>query len=257
MSKVKLENAIHSKIEKGGKVFIPYIMAGDGGLRALEEQILFLQEAGVTAIELGIPFSDPVADGPTIQEAGKRALNEGTTLTGVLNELKSIKSSIEVPIILMTYVNPIFIYGIARFAADCKEAGVSGVIIPDVPVEEMEILSGSLKQAEIAIIQLATLTSPIERIKKISSLSEGFLYAVTVKGITGARAAFNVDVEEYLEEIKAISKVPVLAGFGISTSAHVESMASHCDGVIVGSKIIELLNNGEKDEIKELVAAVK
>ncbi|RDI43153.1 tryptophan synthase subunit alpha [Falsibacillus pallidus] len=257
MSKAKLEQAIHSTLNKGEKAFVPYIMAGDGGLEKLEDQILFLQEAGATAIELGIPFSDPVADGPTIQEAGKRALSADTSLSGVLKCLFTFKERLDVPIILMTYINPIFIFGVEEFAKECRNSGVSGVIVPDVPVEEMDILADALKKSEIALIQLATLTSTLERIKKIASLSEGFLYAVTVKGITGTRNGFGNEVGDYLERIKKVSPVPVLAGFGISSPEQVKAMAGYCDGVIVGSKIIELIQNKDEKAIQNLVTAVK
>ncbi|WP_433742589.1 tryptophan synthase subunit alpha [Falsibacillus pallidus] len=257
MSRAKLEQAIQNTLEKGQKAFVPYIMAGDGGLEKLEEQILFLQEAGATAIELGIPFSDPVADGPTIQEAGKRALSAQTSLSGVLKRLYSFKGKLDVPIILMTYINPIFVFGVEDFARECRKSGVSGVIVPDVPIEELDILADELKKSEIALIQLATLTSPLERIEKIASLSEGFLYAVTVKGITGARNGFGTEVGDYLERIKKVSPVPVLAGFGISSPEQVQAMASYCDGVIVGSKIIELIQQEDKESIYSLLKAAK
>ena len=135
MTKMKLQTAIEQQVATGGKAFIPYIMAGDGGLQNLREQLLFLQESGATAIELGIPFSDPVADGPTIQEAGKRALVSGVTLRGVLEGIMTLRNEVTIPIVLMTYLNPVFRYGIEAFAKDCADAGVSGLIVPDLPLE--------------------------------------------------------------------------------------------------------------------------
>ncbi|MBB6455124.1 tryptophan synthase alpha chain [Salirhabdus euzebyi] len=257
MSKQRLDAAFQRVAEAGEKAFVPYIMAGDGGLDTLKEKILFLQEAGVTAIELGIPFSDPVADGPTIQEAGKRALAKGTSLKGVLQYLTEIKGDFSVPILLMTYINPVFKYGLENFVEDAQQAGVSGMIIPDLPIEQSDLIAPLMKKKDIALIQLATLTSPEERLKKIASESEGFLYAVTVNGITGARSKVNENLDMYLKRIKQYSKTPVLAGFGISTPEQVKEIGSTCDGVIVGSKIISLWDAGELEAIKALVQAAK
>lgn len=255
MTKVRLQSAIESQVESGRKAFIPYIMAGDGGLAKLRQQLLFLQEAGATAVELGIPFSDPVADGPSIQEAGKRALAQGVTLRGVLNEIGNLRASVTIPIVLMTYLNPVFRYGIETFAKDCAEVGVSGVIIPDLPLEESAIMHDDLKKNDIALIQLVSLTSPQERIERIAKASEGFLYAVTVTGITGARAEFAANVGTHLAKLKEVSSVPVMAGFGISTPDQVREMGKLADGVIVGSRIVDALHLGDVESVKDLIGA--
>jgi len=255
MSKTKLESILKNKVANDENLFIPYIMAGDGGLDALKEQILFLESCGVSAIELGIPFSDPVADGPTIQDAGLRSLNAGTTLKGVLDTLKIFIDERNVPIILMTYINPIFNYGIENFAKDCKASGVSGVIIPDVPYEEEEFLLNPLSSNNIAFIRLAALTSTKERLQKIAKQSEGFLYAVSVTGTTGKRAEHQERVYKYLADLKAQSNVPVLAGFGISDANQAQKMNESCDGVIVGSAIVDLLHQKKYDEIKSFIQA--
>lgn len=255
MSKTKLESILKNKVANNENLFIPYIMAGDGGLDALKEQILFLESCGVSAIELGIPFSDPVADGPTIQEAGLRSLNAGTTLKGVLDTLQTFIDERNVPIILMTYINPIFNYGIEAFAKDCKASGVSGVIIPDVPYEEEEFLLNPLSSNNIAFIRLAALTSTKERLKKIAKQSEGFLYAVSVTGTTGKRAEHQERVYKYLADLKEQSNVPVLAGFGISDANQAQRMNESCDGVIVGSAIVDLLHLKKYDEIKSFIQA--
>src|SRR5699024_6094437 len=243
------------KVANDENLFIPYIMAGDGGLDALKEQILFLESCGVSTIELGIPFSDPVADGPTIQEAGLRSLNAGTTLKGVLDTLQSFIDERNVPIILMTYINPIFNYGVETFAKDCKASGVSGVIIPDVPFEEEAFLLNPLQSNDIAFIRLAALTSTKERLKKIAKQSEGFLYAVSVTGTTGKRAEHQERVYKYLANLKEQSNVPVLAGFGISDANQAQKMNESCDGVIVGSAIVDLLHQKKYDEIKSFIQA--
>src|SRR5690625_1409115 len=149
-------------------LFVPYIVAGDHGLERLKEQILFLEECGVAAIELGIPFSDPVADGPTIQQAGLRALKNGTTLKHIISFLKQFKDERDVPIILMAYLNPIFAYGVEQFAIDCKEAGVDGVIIPDIPLEEEHLVAHALSTHSVAFIRLAALTSSDDRLEELA-----------------------------------------------------------------------------------------
>ncbi len=253
MGKVNLKKYLQSVLSVGKKLFIPYIMAGDGGLDALEERINFLSACGVSAIELGIPFSDPVADGPVIQRAGIRALKNGTTLEGVLERLKAFKESRTVPVIIMTYLNPVFQYGLERFARDAEEAGVSGIIIPDVPLEEEGLISGVLRKYGIAHIRLVALTSPEKRAKEIAVRSEGFLYAVSVMGTTGTREKHDAEVGGYLRKLKKISPVPVLAGFGVSNAEQARNLSSFCDGVIVGSKIVQLFNEGKREEIRRLI----
>lgn len=242
-----------TKLTKDENLFVPYIVAGDGGLDQLQQRIQFLEESGVAAIELGIPFSDPVADGPTIQQASARALANGTTLEKVLQTLEPTKEERNVPIILMTYINPIFAYGVERFAADCERVGVDGVIIPDVPLEEEDVVAQYLTAHHIAFIRLAALTSTPERIEEITKRSEGFLYAVSVTGTTGARTTHQKRVASYLENLKKHSKVPVLAGFGVSTAAQAHALGSHCDGVIVGSKIVDLFHQGKEEEVRTLI----
>lgn len=244
---------MQQKIANDENLFVPYIVAGDGGLDILQERIDFLEESGVAAIELGIPFSDPVADGPTIQEASIRALNDGTSLAGVLDILEHSKNERKVPIVLMTYLNPVYAFGIEEFAQRCEEVGVDGIIIPDIPLEEEGLVAHSLTKHDIAFIRLVALTSTPERIKKIAMRSEGFLYAVSVTGTTGVRATHQDRVSTYLETLKKQCNVPVLAGFGVSTAEQARQLGSHCDGVIVGSKIVELLHQGKDAEVRQLI----
>lgn len=239
--------------DKGKKAFVPYIMAGDGGLGILKDRLRFLQKCGADAIEIGIPFSDPVADGPTIQRAGLRALKEGTTLKGVLDSITEFKEEGSIPLILMTYLNPVVAYGIKRFVEDAKKAGVSGCIIPDLPLEEEQIIAPDLDAANITLIRLVTLTTPPARIKEIAAKSSGFIYAVTVTGITGTRTGFRTDLTEFLKTVKELSPIPVLAGFGVSTKEQIEEVCRQCDGVIVGSRIIDLFENGDLEEIERLI----
>lgn len=257
MGKEKLDQAFRETLEKGDKLFVPYIMAGDGGLNALVERIQFLEEAGATALELGIPFSDPVADGPTIQAAGLRALEEKVSLRGVLEKLEETKENRSIPIILMTYMNPIFAYGSKDFARDSAKAGVDGLIIPDLPMEEEGRLTGELTENNVALIRLAALTSPKDRLEQIAEKTEGFLYAVTVKGTTGAQTSFAENLGNYIQNLKKMTDTPVLAGFGVSTPEQVRQLSQYGDGVVVGSQIVNCFHNGERDKIVELIQASK
>lgn len=257
MGAERIEGVFQKLKAAGEKAFVPYIMAGDGGLEKLKETILFLDKEGASVLEIGIPFSDPVADGPTIQRAGKRALDNGTTLSGIFQALTEVRPHVSVPFVLMTYLNPILSFGRERFIEQCVQAGVDGLIIPDLPFEHNDVLSSVLKPANIALIPLVTLTSPIERIRKIASEASGFLYAVTVTGVTGVRREFQDSLFTYLEQVKSVTTLPVLAGFGISTPEHVQEMAKICDGVVVGSRIIDLLEEGNKDGIRDLIQAAR
>lgn len=256
MTTKSLQLAIEDKLKTGQKAFVPYIMAGDGGLKAIRKQILFLQQAGVTAIELGIPFTDPVADGPVIQDAGIRALTEGANLKVILDEIAAFKNEVQVPLIIMSYLNPILAYGIEKFVETCEKIGISGLIIPDLPLEEAEIIQSKLVNSSIALVQLISLTSPKDRIERIAKAAEGFIYAVTVNGITGVRNDFGQSLEDHLQNLKEISDIPVLAGFGISTPEQVEEIGAMADGVIVGSAFVKAFHEGNEASIKELLPKV-
>lgn len=255
MGKENIANYFAAIQAEGKNLFVPYIVAGDGGLEKLNERIKFLEDSGVAAVELGIPFSDPVADGPTIQEAGLRALANGVTLEKVLQLLALTKETRKVPIVIMTYINPVFVYSVEKFAEKCAAVGVDGVIIPDVPLEEEDMISEALSAHDIAFIRLVALTSTPERKKEIAERTEGFLYAVAVTGTTGARATHDERVADYLEDLKKASNVPVLAGFGVSNPEQAQDLSSHCDGVIVGSKIVDLFAQGKDNDVRKLIEA--
>ncbi|WP_342388631.1 tryptophan synthase subunit alpha [Salinicoccus bachuensis] len=253
MSRMELEKAFGTLKAQDEKAFIAYIMAGDGGLQNLKGQIQSLEAAGVSIVELGIPFSDPVADGPAIQAAGQRALAQGVTLEKVLAELARIRQEVSIPVVIMTYANPVLRLGADRFATLAHEAGVSGVIIPDVPLEEEKEFGAPLAKYDIAMIRFITLTSSEARIKEVIEGAEGFIYAVTVNGTTGVRDGFEDSLYDHLEKISRASDVPVCAGFGINDAQQAEKIGAHCDGVIVGSRIVNLLNAGRAEEIKSLI----
>lgn len=240
--------------QSGNKAFVAYIMGGDGGLDKLRGQVADLVGAGVSAVEIGIPFSDPVADGPVIEAAGNRALKEGVTLRGVLEELASWKD-VGVPLVIMTYLNPVLQLGSAPFAAACKKAGVAGVIIPDLPFEHQSIIGPSLKENGVALVQLVTLTTEESRLDAILEAAEGFIYAVTVKGITGARESLPESVTAFMEKLQGKTDLPVYAGFGISNEQQLESLRENVDGFIVGTAIVQALHDGRFDEVKPLIRA--
>jgi tryptophan synthase alpha chain len=244
------------KVEKR-KAFVPYIMAGDGGIECLIDRLITLEKFGASAIEVGVPFSDPVADGPTIQQAGIRALENGTTLKGIILELSKAREKISIPLLLMTYLNPIYAYGIEAFVDDISHAGVDGCIIPDLPIEEEDMIAPKLEAEQIELIRLVTLTTPLERIKIISERGKGFLYTVTVKGITGTRNEYDHELTRFLQTVKEVSKIPVLAGFGISNEAQIREITEYSDGVIVGSKIVDLFEKNNLLEMESLMSVLK
>ncbi len=250
-----IQHCFEEKINQNKQLFVPYIMAGDGGMDRLEEDLLFLERCGASAIEVGIPFSDPVADGPTIQAAGIRSLEAGTTLDQVFTQLKKSKHKRKIPIILMIYVNVVYVYGIEAFVQSCKESGVQGVIIPDVPFEEEDLVTPALKQGGVEWIRLVALTSSKERINQLTKEAEGFIYAVSDTGTTGVRTEQHKDLYPFLQSVQAASSVPVLVGFGISTGDHVRALRPYCDGVIVGSAIVEWLHEKKYEDIQSLIQA--
>lgn len=236
-----LTKVLQQQKDQDKKLFIPYIMAGAKGLDRLEEEVIMLAENGANAIELGVPFSDPVADGPVIQEAGILSRKAGTTLEKIVTLLQEIHSP--VPLILMGYANSFFHYGIEKLVEDLSKTDVKGVIIPDLPYEHRELFMDSAKESDIAFIQLVTLTSSPERITELVTEAEGFIYAVTINGTTGINRQYQDKLYDHLQQITKVSPIPVLAGFGVSTSEHVQTFNQYCDGVVIGSLIVKSLND--------------
>lgn len=245
--------------QSGKKALIPYIMAGDGGLDKTEQHIEALVEAGVDMIELGIPFSDPMADGPTIQRASERALQHGVTLRKVLAFVKRIHQTTTIPLIAMTYYNPVFKYGLDKFVADATEAGIDGVIIPDLIPDEAEEFIEKARQFELAVIFLLAPTSNHERIEKVVAASTGFIYYVSITGITGAKLVMDEKIQSSIQTIKQMTDTPVAVGFGISNPEEAAWASSIADGVIVGSAIVKLISQDQsiKDFVISLRKAVK
>ena len=227
---------------------IAYVCAGDPSLEDTVRIVPRLVEAGADVIELGVPFSDPVSDGPAIQAASLRALRSGTTTRGVLSAAKRIRERVRAtPLVLMTYLNPVLAYGIDAFAADASAAGVDGVIVPDLPVDEAGPLSATLAAAGVDLVLLAAPTTSPERLARIGRETRGFLYCVSVAGVTGARVGLPPELPKQLADARARSSVPIAVGFGVSTPEHARALAAHADGVIVGSALVNLLQQSGGD----------
>lgn len=223
-----------------GKAFIPFITAGDPSLDITEQLVIEMAKAGADLIELGIPFSDPIAEGPVIQEADYRALAAGTTTDKLFDMVKRIRISCTVPIAFMTYVNPIFTYGAERFMKNCQEAGVCAIIVPDLPFEEKEELLPFCTQYGVTLISMIAPTSK-DRIRLIAKEAEGFIYCVSSMGVTGVRKEIGNEVEEMIKIVKEVKDIPCAIGFGISTPEQAAKMAQFSDGVIVGSAIVRII----------------
>jgi len=222
------------------KAFIPFITAGDPCIEITEQLVLCMVEAGADLIELGIPFSDPVAEGPIIQEADYRALSAGVTTDRIFEMVTRIRKVCMIPIAFMTYINPIFTYGTERFMSNCRRSGIDALIVPDVPFEEKVELKPYCDQYGITLISMIAPTSK-ERIRKISKEAEGFLYCVSSMGVTGVRNQIGTDVQEMIRIAKEEKNIPCAIGFGISTPEQAGAMAAISDGVIVGSAIIKII----------------
>lgn len=245
------------------KAFITYLMAGDPNLDQSAKNILTAQEAGADLIEIGIPFSDPIAEGPVVENASVRALSAGVRLNHVFEMVASIKDQVHVPLVFMTYLNPVFVYGYDKFFAKCQEIGISGIIIPDLPFEEQDEVKEVAKNYSVEVISLIAPTSK-ERIKAIAEHAEGFIYLVSSMGVTGVRSNITTDIGAIVAEIRSVSEIPVAVGFGINQPKQVKDISAQADGVIVGSGIVRLVeehaadaNSHIYDYIYEMQAALR
>jgi tryptophan synthase alpha chain len=233
---------------QGRAALIPCLVAGDPDLETTLSAAAALAENGADIIELVVPFSDPMADGPTIQAASQRALAGGVHLTGILAAVRELRRAVDLPLLLMTYLNPVLRLGLAEFGRKAREAGVDGVILPELPVEEADTWRQVAADKGLDTIFLAAPTSGLERRRAICEASTGFVYAVTLTGTTGARQALPPDLIENLKELRALSDRPVAAGFGISGPEMVRALAPHADGLIVGSALVQLMAEGTREE---------
>jgi tryptophan synthase alpha chain len=244
---------------RNGKAFIPFITAGDPNLETTVMLVQAMAEAGADLIELGIPFSDPVAEGPVIQRADERALAAGTTTDRIFEAVRKIRQKTDVPLAFMTYVNPIYVYGPDKFMKNCRETGIDAVIVPDLPFEEKGEIKPYCEKYNISLISLIAPTSD-ERIGVIAHDAEGFVYVVSSLGVTGVRSEIVTDLGEMIALVKAARDIPCAVGFGISTPEQAEKIAVFADGVIVGSAIVKIVEQyGEEsvEPVREYVRQMK
>lgn len=251
-----------SRIQKAfenEKAFIAFVTGGDPNIEVTEKLIPKMAEAGADLIEIGIPFSDPIAEGPVIQDADERALAAGTTTDSLFEMVKRVRTCVDVPLVFMTYINPVYTYGKEKFFKNCAESGIDGVIVPDVPFEEKKELADVCRKYDVALISMIAPTSK-ERIAMIAKEAEGFLYCVSSLGVTGVRDTITTDISSMIKEVRKVTDVPCAVGFGIATPEQAKNMAAISDGAIVGSAIVKLVAKyGENciEPVTEYVAAMK
>ena len=243
--------------ERGQKAFVAFVTAGDPALERTAEIALELEKGGTDVLELGVPFSDPLADGPVIQRSSDRALRRGVTLDKVLGVVRRIREKSELPLVLFTYMNPIHRYGTERLAKDARAAGVDGVLVTDLPPEEANGWLGAARAADLDTVFLAAPTSPDSRIKDIARASRGFVYAVSRTGVTGEKDRLSDEARPLVERIKALTNEPVALGFGLGTPQQVASAAAVADGVVVGSALVRFLEEHPDGDVAEKVRWLK
>ena len=259
----RIQHTFHSLIAKGEKALIPYIMAGDPSLEMTESLVLTLADGGADLIELGVPFSDPIADGPVIQQAAERSLHAGTTLKKIFSTVRSLRTKTQVPLIFMAYYNTILNMGLEKFCDEAVAAGVDGVIVPDLPPEESDALyEATMETGGPTIIFLLAPTSTPQRRKDVISRTHGFIYYVSLTGITGSQITNFNQVKKNVSAIQKIAKKPVAVGFGISTPEQARNVAQFADGVIIGSALVRTIAEQHQDNnfllnIKRLIRNLK
>lgn len=269
--KKNLNKVLRNKLDKvfdtpNGKAFIAFLTAGDPSADVTVECILEMERAGADLIEIGLPFSDPIAEGPVIQEANIRALNGGMTTDGAFDIVRRVRERSQVPLAFMTYVNPVFHYGYDRFFTKCEELGVDAIIIPDLPFEEKREMEEPANAHNVALISMIAPTSE-SRIQEIASEAKGFLYVVSSMGVTGVRSEIRTDIGVMVESIRKVTDVPCAIGFGISSPEQAKAMAAVSDGAIVGSAIVKIIakhavqktgtNDSLLSEVYQFVKAMK
>ncbi len=251
----RLDRTFAQLRQRGEKALIAYLMAGDPSLQETEQLVVALEQAGADIIELGVPFSDPIADGPVIQQAAERALRSGTSLRTILSMVAGLRARTRIPLVLMAYYNSIHAFGYERFCREAAQAGVDGLIMPDMPPDEAGPIRGPAAAAGLPLIFLLAPTSTAERRTFVARQSQGFVYYVSLTGITGAKLVNLADVGKNVEKIRKVTNVPVAVGFGVATPEDAAKVAAIADGVIVGSAIVkQIAAYREKPEMVKQVA---
>ena len=240
----RIERTFQSLRKAGRKALVGYLTAGDPDLKQSEKDIRCALEAGVDILELGVPFSDPTADGPTIQAAGRRALDAGTTVPKVLALVKRLRKDFDQPIVLFGYVNPLFIYGYERLCKDARAAGADGLLVVDLPYEESDALREPCRRHGLCLIPLIAPTTPKARAAKVLKEACGFVYYVMVRGVTGAREALPEDLKQRLADLRACTELPIGVGFGISSGPQAREAAELADAAVVGSALVQAAREG-------------
>ena len=241
---------------KNGKAFIPFVTAGDPDLETTEKLLIGMSKNGADIIEIGIPFSDPIAEGVVIQEADLRSLAAGTTTDKIFDMVKRIRPQSKAALAVMTYMNPIFVYGTDAFMAKCEECGISAVIVPDVPFEEKAELQPYCDKHGVELVSLIAPTSH-DRIKTIAKEAQGFVYCVSSMGVTGVRKEITTNIGEMVDLVRSVSDTPCAVGFGISTPEQAKHMSQYADGVIVGSAIVKIVAKYGKECVEPVCEYVK
>ena len=252
-------NRIAEAFRHGEKIFIPYIACGDPDIETTKNLVREMVKNGAGIVELGIPFSDPTAEGPVIQQASLRALTGGITTDKIFAMVKELREDVKIPLVFMTYANVVFSYGTEKFLSQCEALGIDGLILPDVPFEEREDFAPACDAHGIALISMIAPTSE-QRIAAISRNAKGFIYIVSSLGVTGVRSEITTDIAGMVRAIRANSDTPCAVGFGISTPEQAKNMADYADGVIVGSAIVKIIAQYGRDCVKpvgEFVKAMK
>lgn len=239
--------------KKKEKALVSFMTAGDPNLETTRKLMVSLEEGGTDILELGVPFSDPMADGPVIQKASERALSKGVSLRQILELVKETRANLHIPLLLMGYYNPVLSYSIKRYAQDASLAGVDATLVVDLPPEESEELDRELRKVGIDLIYLLSPTSDSERIRKVASRARGFIYFVSITGVTGAKLQAENEIQKKVAEIRQYTKIPVVIGFGISTPQQARKMAPLADGIVVGSAFVSCIEKNIRNGLEEKV----
>jgi len=253
----KVREALEGIREEGRKGLIPYMVAGYPSLQESMDMIVALQEHGAAAVEVGIPFSDPMADGPTIQKAHAQALERGVTPGSIMEALSQLKDTVDIPLVLMTYYNPVLRMGVENFAQRAKEAGIGGAILPDLPPEEAEGWIRYAREEGLDTVFLVAPNTPLERVKIIARVTSGFLYYLALKGVTGSVIGDMGEIERGLSQVREVTSLPTGVGFGISNPQEAALLAPWCNALIVGSSLLRALDEGGIEGLLELFESLK
>jgi tryptophan synthase alpha chain len=258
----RLDATFHALRARHERALVAYLMAGDPSLADTRRLVVEVARRGADVIELGVPFSDPLADGPVIQRADTRALAAGTSLPRVLETVATLRAEVQVPLVLMTYYNPVLAFGLKSFARTAADAGADGVIVPDLPYEESEPLRAEAGPAGLDVIQMVAPTSTPARVKLLARISQGFIYLVSLMGVTGERRELPADLAGQVRALRLVTTKPVCVGFGVSTPEHVAAIARIADGVAVGSAIVRTIEQHAGtaalvDKVGDFIATLK